>query len=68
MSAEWNHLCNFGRGYPKEQFFEFILNLDLWFRRFHLKDFISGPLEALVFSGAEPFMQFGGGHYGEHSC
>ena len=21
-----------------------------------------------MFSGAEPFMQFGKGHYGEHSC
>ena len=24
-SAEWNHLCNFGRGYQKEQFCEIIL-------------------------------------------
>ena len=25
-SAEWNHLCNFGRGYLNEQFCEIILN------------------------------------------
>ena len=29
-SAEPNHLCNFGRGYFEEQFFEIILNLDQW--------------------------------------
>ena len=34
-SAERNNLClcNFGRGYPEEQFYKIILNLDLWFRR-----------------------------------
>ena len=32
-SAECNHLCNFGRGYYKEQFCEIILNLCQWFRR-----------------------------------
>ena len=26
-SVERNHLCNFGRGYPEEQFCEIILNL-----------------------------------------
>ena len=58
-SAEQNNLCYFGRGYPEEQFYEFILNLDLWFRkRCCSKDFLSGALAALVFSGAEPFMQF----------
>ena len=57
-SAEWNHLCNFGRVYPEEQFSEFILNLDVWFRRCRLKDFLSGALAALVFSGVEPNMQF----------
>ena len=30
---EWDHLCNFGRGYYVEQFCEFILNLDQWVRR-----------------------------------
>ena len=57
-SAEWNHLCNFGRGYQEEQFCEIILNLDQWFRRCHLKDFLSGALAALLFGGAEPFVQF----------
>ena len=27
-SAERNHLCNFGRGYQEEQFYEIIFNLD----------------------------------------
>ena len=58
-SAESDHLCNFGRGYSEEQFSEIILNLGQWFRRrCHLKDFLSGALATLLFSGAEPFMQF----------
>ena len=58
-SAERNNLCNFGRGYPEEQFCEIILNLSLWFRRrCCLKDFLSEALAALPLSGAEPFMQF----------
>ena len=66
---EQNHLCNFGRGYPKEQFCEFVLNLDLWFRRrCHLKQLLSGALQAFVFSGAESFMRICRGHYAEHSC
>ena len=56
-SAEWNNLCNFGRGHYEEQFYEFISNMGQWFRRYRLKDFLSGDLEALVFRGAEPFMQ-----------
>ena len=31
--AEWNHLCNFGKGYQDEQFCEIILNLDQCIRR-----------------------------------
>ena len=58
-SAERNNLCKFGRGYHMEQFCEIILSLDLWFRRrCRLKDFLSGFKAALLFSGAEPFMQF----------
>ena len=57
-SAEHDHLCNFGRGYQEEQFFEIILNLSQWFRRCLLKDFLSGGLVALLFSGVEPFLQF----------
>ena len=56
-SAEQKHLCNFGRGYYQEQFCEIILNLGQWFRGCRLKD-LSGDLAALLFSGAEPFMQF----------
>ena len=59
LKLKRNHLCNFGRGYREEQFCEIILNLDQWFRRrCHLKDCLSGALVVLVFSGAEPFMQF----------
>ena len=53
-SAERNHLCNFGRA----SHCEIILNLDVWYRRCCLKDFLSGALAALVFSGVEPFMQY----------
>ena len=56
-SGEQNHLCNFGRGHYEEQFCEIILNLGQWFRC-RLKDFLSGALAALLFSGVEPFMQF----------
>ena len=52
------HLCKFYKRYPEEQFCEIILNLDLWFRRCRLNDFLSGALVALVFSRADPFMQF----------
>ena len=57
-SAEPNHLCNFGRGHYEEQFCEIILNLGQVFRRCRFKDFLSGALAALLFSGVEPFMQF----------
>ena len=39
-------MCNFGRGYYEEQFCEIILNFGKWFRRCHLKDFLSGVLAA----------------------
>ena len=57
-SVESNHLSNFGRGYYEEQFCEIVLNLGQWFRRCHLKDFLSGALAALLFGRAEPFVQF----------
>ena len=57
-SAERYHLCNFCRGCYEEQFCEIILNLGQWFRRCRLKDFLSGALAALLFGGAEPFVQF----------
>ena len=42
-----------------EQLCEIILNLDQWFRsRCCSKNFLSGALAALLFGGAEPFMQF----------
>ena len=57
-SAERNHLCNFGGGYNKEQICKIILNLSHWFRRHHLKDFLSGALAAFLFGGEVTFMQF----------
>ena len=54
-SAGRIHLCNFGREHHEEQFCEIILNLDNWFRRCHLKDFLSRALETLMFDGAGPF-------------
>ena len=57
-SVEWNHLCNFGRGYHEEQFCEIILNLGQLFRSCCFKDFLSGALAALMFCREEPFVQF----------
>ena len=58
-SVERNHLCNFSRGYYEDKFCEISLNSGLKFRRrCSLKDFSSGALGALLFSGVEPFMQF----------
>ena len=55
-SAERNHLCKFGRRHHEEKFCEIIFNLDpLFKRRCHLKIFLA--LEALLFSGVEPFVQ-----------
>ena len=51
-------LWHFGRGFYEEQCREIILNLGQWFRRCRFKDFLSGALAALLFSGVEPFMQF----------
>ena len=56
---EQNHFCNFCRGHFEEQFFEFISNLGQWLRRrYHFKESFSGALAALLFSKAEPLMQF----------
>ena len=55
-SAEQNHLSNFSGGYYDEHFCEIIFGQ--WFRICHLKDVFSGALAALLFCGAEPFMQF----------
>ena len=53
-----NHSCNFGRGNNEEHFCEIIFNLNQWFWRCLLKDFLSGALLALLFGGAKPFVQF----------
>ena len=57
-SVKRNHLCNFERGHHGEHTCEVICNLDQWFRRCRLKYFLSGALVALLFSGAELFVQF----------
>ena len=67
-STERNHLCIFGRGCYEEQFCEIILSLGKWFRRCRLKDFFIWALAALLFGGAEPFVEFERGHHGEYSC
>ena len=50
FSVKQNHLCNFGGGLYEEQFCEIILNLDQWFRRYHLKTF-------LISGSGRPFIQ-----------
>ena len=55
-SAENNHLCNFSRGYPEEQFFEIIMN------------FLSGALAASCSVEWTHLYNFERGYHGEHSC
>ena len=52
-------LCNFGRGHYEECNCENILNLGQWVRRIScLKIVLSLALVAILFSRAEPFVQF----------
>ena len=67
FSAERNHLCNFVRWYPDEKFCEITLNLGPWFRGCLLKDFLSGALATLLFSGAYHLCNFERWHHGDHS-
>ena len=58
QSAEQKHLCNCGKGCYEKQYCEIILNLGHWFRKTcRLKHFLSRALAALLFGGAEPFLQ-----------
>ena len=58
-SVEQNHLCNFCKEQCEEQFCEFILYLDLWFRgRCRFNQFLSRALAVPLFRGGEPFVQF----------
>ena len=52
-SAECNHLCNFGRGYPEEQFCEIILNLGQGYSR---KKYLEGEEGTFIFT--RPLMEF----------
>ena len=57
-SAEWNHLCNFGRRHHEEQFCEIILNLDRCFRKkCHLKIFLIWRPGGPFYSGVEPYVK-----------
>ena len=58
---QWSTIicANYCRGHYEEQFCEFMSNLGQWFmRRCRFKDFLCGPLAALLFSGEKPFMHF----------
>ena len=55
FSAERNHLCNFRRGITRNNSVNFFLNMSQWFRRWHLKYFLSVALVVLLISVAEPF-------------
>ena len=52
-------LRNFSREHYEEYFCDIILYLNQWFRRrCRFKDFLSIAPVALMFGGAEPFVQF----------
>ena len=68
-SAEWKHLCNYGRGHYEEQFCEIILNLDhgsggdVFQRYFNLElwqPYCSAEWDHLC--------NFGRGYQDEHCC
>ena len=63
-SAELNHLCNFDRMHHEEQFCDFFLNFDQWFRkRCHLKYFLSGALVAPFTAEWNHLRNFGRGYH-----
>ena len=53
--VQWSRtiFSNFGRGSPKEYFYEIILKLSHWPRRCYLQIFLFLALAAILFSGAE---------------
>ena len=52
-------IVQLGRRHYEEYFYVIDLNLDQWFRRrCRLQDFLSRALAALLFDGADPFVQF----------
>ena len=67
--VERNHLCYFGRRHYEEQFCDFFLNLDQWFRRRRrLIYFLYGALGALFSVECNHLCNFGRGHYEEQFC
>ena len=57
-SAKLNLLINFGLGHHEKHLYGIVFNLENWFRRYCLKYFLSGALEALLFSANKLFVQF----------
>ena len=55
--VEQNRLCTFGRRHHEEQLYEFILNLDQWFKRWCRLEIFLRALVALLFGGANRFVQ-----------
>ena len=51
---ERNYLCNFIRGHYEEHFCEIILNLDKWFRRYHLKKKFTDAHRPITIAHNEP--------------
>ena len=58
---------NFGKGHY-EEYCGIIYNLDQWFRRCHLKYFLSRGVAAILLGRAEPFRQFWWMAFRETSC
>ena len=67
-SAECNYLCNFGRGYYKEQFCEINLNLGKWSRRCCLKIYFLELKRPSFIVEWNHLCNFERAHHGEHSC
>ena len=58
-------LINFGRGQHEEHSCKIILNLDQWFSRCHLKDFVSRALVSSCSVEGNHLCSFGRGHFGD---
>ena len=57
LFSQVEHSVPIGRGQNDECFCEIILNFEQWLRICCFKEFLSRALVALMFRGAEPFMQ-----------
>ena len=68
MFSGADHLCNFGRRHCSEQFCEIILNLEQWFKRCRLKDFLPELWQPFCSAERNYSCYFGRGHYEEQFC